>query len=58
MTREGVMTVKQHSKPNRQMISISKAAEIIGCHPHTIRRRIAEGQRIGYRVGGRVIPST
>ena len=32
------MTAKQHSKPNRQMISISKAAGIIGCHPHTIRR--------------------
>jgi hypothetical protein len=52
MTREGVMTAKQHSEPNGRMISISKAAEMIGCYPHTIRRRIGEGQLIGYRAGG------
>ena len=37
------------------MIGLEEAAEIIGCHPRTIRRRISEGRLTGYRVGMRIL---
>jgi excisionase family DNA binding protein len=49
------MTTKANRPSSRQMISLEQAAEIIGCHPRTIRRRIAEGQLTGYRMGLRIL---
>jgi excisionase family DNA binding protein len=49
------MTNKQNRTPGRRMISLGEAADIIGCHPRTVRRRIAEGQLTGYRMGSRII---
>lgn len=39
----------------RQLVSIATAAEHGGCHPKTIRRRIADGSLTGYRMGPRLI---
>lgn len=39
----------------RRLVSPSKAAEYVGCHPRTIRRRIADGTLSGYRMGPRLI---
>jgi excisionase family DNA binding protein len=36
-------------------ISIGDAAERLGVHPRTIRRRIADGQLTGYRFGPHLI---
>ena len=35
----------------RQYVSLADAAEMIGCHPKTLRRLIAAGRLTGYRVG-------
>ena len=49
------MTTKTNRPPSRHMISLEQAAQMIGCHPRTIRRRIAEGQLTGYRMGLRIL---
>ena len=49
------MTTKPNRTTSRHMISLEEAAEIIGCHPRTIRRRISEGQLTGYRMGLRIL---
>ena len=49
------MTTKPNRTPRRHLISLGEAAEIIGCHPRTIRRRISEGQLTAYRVGPRLL---
>lgn len=41
------------SHPARSLISMSTAAELLGCSTKTIRRRIADGSLTGYRVGPR-----
>ena len=38
-----------------QLISMQKAAELIGCDPKTIRRRVSDGTLTGYRVGPRAM---
>ncbi|WP_233531201.1 excisionase family DNA-binding protein [Antrihabitans sp. YC2-6] len=35
------------------MIDIQKGAELVGIHPRTLRRWIAEGRLTGYRLGAR-----
>lgn len=37
------------------LITIGQAAEILGCHPQTIRRAIAAGSLPAYRFGPRAI---
>ncbi|MFH5210175.1 excisionase family DNA-binding protein [Antrihabitans sp. NCIMB 15449] len=37
------------------LISIQKGAELVGVHPRTLRRWIAEGRLTGYRLGSRAI---
>jgi excisionase family DNA binding protein len=37
----------------RRLVSLAAAAEYAGCHPRTIRRRIADGDLTGYRFGPR-----
>jgi excisionase family DNA binding protein len=39
----------------RRLVSTSEAAAYIGCHPLTIRRRIADGTLTGYRFGPRAL---
>lgn len=39
----------------RRLASIDLAAEYAGCNPRTIRRRIADGDLTGYRMGPRLI---
>jgi excisionase family DNA binding protein len=36
-------------------LTLSQAAELLGCHSRTIRRRVADGSLRGYRFGPRVI---
>lgn len=40
---------------DRRLVSISEAAEFLGVHPKTVRRRIAAGDLTGYRVSSRLI---
>lgn len=42
-------------RPSRRFASIPEAANYAGCHPRTIRRRIADGSIAGYRLGPRLI---
>jgi len=49
------MTTKSNRASSRHLIGLEEAAEIIGCHPRTIRRRIVEGQLTGYRMGKRIL---
>lgn len=39
----------------RRLVSTTEAADYIGCHPLTIRRRIADGTLTGYRMGPRML---
>ena len=39
----------------RRYASLSDAAEYIGVNEKTVRRRIADGTLIGYRLGGRLL---
>lgn len=39
----------------RRLVSIAEAADYIGCHPLTIRRRIADSTLTGYRFGPRAL---
>lgn len=51
MTQE---TPTQPLEP-RQLASLVHAAEAYGVHPHTLRRRIADGSLTGYRLGPRLL---
>lgn len=37
------------------LITIAQAAELLGCHPNTIRRHIAMGLLPAYRLGPRAV---
>jgi excisionase family DNA binding protein len=39
----------------RQLVPVTAAAAEVGCHPRTIRRRIADGTLTGYRVGPKLV---
>jgi excisionase family DNA binding protein len=52
---ESVTALRTPSPTIRRLESIDGAAEYAGVHPRTIRRRIAEGQLTGYRMGPRLI---
>jgi excisionase family DNA binding protein len=43
------------SSTGHQLITIAEAAKLIRVHPRTIRRRIAEGALVAYRVGPSLI---
>ncbi len=51
------MTQRQssHKPDSRRLVTIPEAADFLGCHPRTIRRRIASGELPAYRVGSRMI---
>lgn len=38
-----------------RLLSLSDAAEILGCSPKTVRRYIAAGRLTGYKVGPRLV---
>jgi len=38
-----------------ELLTIGEAAEVVGVHPSTIRRRIEKGKLIAFRVGPRLI---
>lgn len=38
-----------------ELITLDAAGEILGMHPRTVRRFIAEGKVRGYRIGDRAI---
>ncbi|MCG2798680.1 MAG: helix-turn-helix domain-containing protein [Cellulomonas sp.] len=42
--------MRASSHPHK-LVSLAVAAEAIDVHPRTIRRRIADGTIVGYRVG-------
>ena len=52
---KGCSAVALSRVPIRRLVSPSEAAEYAGCHPKTIRRRIADGSLRGYRMGPRLI---
>lgn len=41
--------------PARRLISLTEAAQHLGVHKATIRRRIADGTLTGHRIGPRLI---
>ena len=47
------MTTTQPDQPD--LVSIDEAAEIICCHPRTIRRWVNQGWLTGYRFGPRIL---
>ncbi len=44
-----------NKQTHKHFVSIAEAAEAVGVHPRTIRRRISDGSLIGYRTGPRLI---
>jgi len=50
-----VQTTRKSPPVARRLRSIADAAEFAGVNPRTIRRRIADGTLIGYRMGPRLI---
>jgi excisionase family DNA binding protein len=52
MQHSAKKAVKTAAVP-RRLVSLTAAAEYAGCHPRTIRRRIADGDLTGYRFGPR-----
>jgi excisionase family DNA binding protein len=46
---------KSQSPARRRWASLDAAAEYIGVSPKTLRRRIADGEITGYRIGARLI---
>ncbi|MCM0622840.1 helix-turn-helix transcriptional regulator [Nocardioides bruguierae] len=42
---------KKHPQPSRRLVPVSVAADYAGVSPKTIRRRIAQGELVGYRLG-------
>lgn len=50
-----MLSSRTSSPTIRRLESIAGAAHYAGVHPRTIRRRIAEGQLTGYRMGPRLI---
>jgi len=50
-----VGTNNKASTATRRLAPLSVAAAYAGCHPRTVRRRIADGSLVGYRMGPRMI---
>lgn len=50
-----MQTTRKSPPVARRLRSIADAAEFAGVNPRTIRRRIADGTLIGYRMGPRLI---
>lgn len=49
------MVTPPAAAPTPYYLTIGQAAQLIGVHPRTIRRRIADGTLTGHRVGPRLI---
>ena len=43
------------TRPIRRLVSLAQASEYAGVSTKTIRRRIADGSLIGYRMGPRLL---
>jgi excisionase family DNA binding protein len=43
--------VTKQTRTSRRFISIPDAAELLGCHPKTLRRRVSDGTLPAYKMG-------
>ena len=48
-------TITKQARPSRRLATLPDAAEYASCSTRTIRRRIADGSIVGYRMGPRLI---